>query len=150
MSYSKEESEVTIEVQVQPKSSRDEIFGLQNGRFKVKVTAPPEDGKANERLIELIARALGVSKSYVKIVRGETSRIKILKVKGLKVNYIAGEGLEKSRLSILMIHGAGQSSLTWEYQVDELKKQSKFNLIILDLPGHGKSEGSGLSSIREY
>ncbi|KRT66836.1 MAG: Alpha/beta hydrolase fold protein [Candidatus Dadabacteria bacterium CSP1-2] len=71
-------------------------------------------------------------------------------VKGLKINYIAGEGLEKSRLSILMIHGAGQSSLTWEYQVDELKKQSKFNLIILDLPGHGKSEGSGLSSIREY
>jgi len=71
-------------------------------------------------------------------------------VKGLKINYIAGEGLEKSRPSILMIHGAGQSSLTWEYQVDELKKQSKFNLIILDLPGHGKSEGSGLSSIREY
>src|SRR3989337_4148224 len=83
MSYSKEESEVTIEVQVQPKSSRDEIFGLQNGRFKVKVTAPPEDGKANERLIELIARALGVSKPYVKIVRGETSRIKILKIKGV-------------------------------------------------------------------
>lgn len=71
-------------------------------------------------------------------------------VKGLKINYIAGEGLEKLRPSILMIHGAGQSSLTWEYQVDELKKQSKFNLIILDLPGHGKSEGSGLSSIREY
>lgn len=83
MSYSKEESEVTIEVQVQPKSSCDEIFRLQNGRFKVKVTAPPEDGKANERLIELIARALGVSKSYVKIVRGETSRIKILKIKGV-------------------------------------------------------------------
>ena len=83
MSYSKEESEVTIEVQVQTKSSRDEIFGLQNGRFKVKVAAPPVDGKANERLIELIARALGVSKSSVKIVKGETSRIKILKIKGV-------------------------------------------------------------------
>ncbi len=83
MAYSKEESEVTIEVQVQPKSSRDEIFGLQNGRFKVKVAAPPEDGKANERLIELIARALGVSKSCVKIVRGGTSRIKILKIEGV-------------------------------------------------------------------
>ena len=83
MSYSKEESEVTIEVRVQPKSSCDEIFGLQNGRFKVKVAAPPEDGKANERLIEIIARALGVSKSYVNIVRGKTSRIKILKIKGV-------------------------------------------------------------------
>ncbi|HLE24489.1 MAG TPA: DUF167 domain-containing protein [Thermodesulfobacteriota bacterium] len=83
MHSSKEESEVTIEVQVQPKSSRDEIVGLQNGRFKVKVAAPPEDGKANERLREIIARALGVSKSGVKIVRGETSRIKILKIKGV-------------------------------------------------------------------
>ena len=64
-------------------SSRDEIFGLQYGRFKVKVAAPPEDGKANERLIEIIARALGVSKSSVKIVKGETSRIKILKIKGV-------------------------------------------------------------------
>src|SRR3990172_10489042 len=70
-------------------------------------------------------------------------------VKGLKINYIAGEVLEKSRQSVLMIHGAGQSSLTWEYQVDELKEQSKFNLFILDLPGHGKSEGSGLGSIKE-
>ena len=71
-------------------------------------------------------------------------------VKGLKINYIAGEGLEKSRPSILMIHGAGQSGLTWEYQADELKKHSKFNLFILDLPGHGRSEGNGLSSIKEY
>ena len=83
MSYSNGESEVTIEVQVQTRSSRDEIFGLQNGRFKVKVTAPPEEGKANERLREIFARALGVSKSYVNIVRGKTSRIKILKIKGV-------------------------------------------------------------------
>ncbi len=85
MHSSKAESEVTIEVQVQPKSSRDEIVGLHNGRFKVKVTAPPEDGKANESLREIIARALGVSKSGVRIVRGETSRLKIVKILGVNL-----------------------------------------------------------------
>jgi uncharacterized protein (TIGR00251 family) len=84
MHSSKEVSEFNIEVLVQPKSSRDEIVRLHNGRIKVKVTAPPEDGKANERLIEIIAGALGVSKSAVKIVRGRASRLKILKILGAK------------------------------------------------------------------
>lgn len=71
-------------------------------------------------------------------------------VKGLKINYVTGDSFEKSRLNILMIHGAGQSSLTWEYQLDVLKNHSKFNLFAIDLPGHGKSEGSGFRSMREY
>jgi pimeloyl-ACP methyl ester carboxylesterase len=71
-------------------------------------------------------------------------------VRGFRINYITGESFEKSRPSILMIHGAGQNSLTWEYQVDVLKNHPKFNLIIPDLPGHGKSEGSGCKSIKEY
>ncbi len=79
----KEESEIIIEVHVQPNSSRDEIVELQNSRFKVKVTAPPEGGQANERLIEIISRALDVSKSGVKIVRGGKSRLKILKIMGV-------------------------------------------------------------------
>jgi uncharacterized protein (TIGR00251 family) len=79
----KEESGLNIEVWVQPKSSHDEIIGFQDGRIKVKVAAPPEGGKANERLREIIAKALGVSKSSVKIVRGETSRLKILEILGV-------------------------------------------------------------------
>ncbi len=79
----KEESGLNIEVWVQPKSSHDEIIGFQDGRIKVKVAAPPEGGKANERLREIIAKALGVSKSSIKIVRGETSRLKILKILGV-------------------------------------------------------------------
>jgi uncharacterized protein len=75
--------EVTIEVQVQPKSSRDEIGRFQDGRIKVKVTSAPEGGKANERLKEIIAKALGISKSSVKIIRGETSRLKILRILGV-------------------------------------------------------------------
>lgn len=73
-----------------------------------------------------------------------------ISVRGFKINYIAGESFEKSRPTILMIHGAGQSSLTWEYQVDVLKNRPGANLIIPDLPGHGKSEGSGCKTIEEY
>lgn len=79
----RKEPQVTIEVQVQPRSSRDEVLGLQNGRIKVRVTAPPEGGRANERLREVIARELGVPKSRVEIVRGETSRLKTVRISGL-------------------------------------------------------------------
>jgi hypothetical protein len=83
MPNSKEEPRLTIEVQVQPKASRDEIVGFQNGRVKVRVTAAPQSGKANESLREIIAEALGVSKSSVQIMRGETSRLKTLRVLGV-------------------------------------------------------------------
>jgi uncharacterized protein len=82
MPKSKEESGITIEIQVQPKASRDEIVGVQNGRVKVRIAAAPQDGKANERLREIIAEALGVSKSSVRIIRGETSRLKTIRVLG--------------------------------------------------------------------
>ncbi|MBI2487763.1 MAG: YggU family protein [Deltaproteobacteria bacterium] len=78
-----EESAITVEIQVQPRSSRDEICGFQNGRVKVKVTAPPEGGKANEKLREIIGKAFGVAKSKVEIVRGETSRLKTIKIHGV-------------------------------------------------------------------
>ena len=82
MANSKEESSITIEVQVQPKSSRDEITAYQSGRIKIRVTAPPEDGKANERVREIIAEEFGVSKSMVQIVKGQKSRLKIIKISG--------------------------------------------------------------------
>lgn len=73
-----------------------------------------------------------------------------ISVRGLRINYISGEDFKKSLPTVLMVHGAGQSSATWEYQVDILKDSPKLNLIILDLPGHGKSEGNGYKSITEY
>lgn len=83
MPNSKEELGAIIEVQVQPKASRDEIVGFQNGRVKVRITAAPQGGKANERLREIIAKALGVSKSSVQIIKGETSRLKTIRVFGV-------------------------------------------------------------------
>lgn len=77
------ETSVEIQVQIQPKSSRDEIVGLHGGRLKIKITAPPADGKANERLAAFIAKSLGVPKTGVQIVRGKTSRLKTLRVSGI-------------------------------------------------------------------
>ena len=65
-----------IRVVVQPRASRNEILGLRGEVLQVKVTAPPEGGKANEALVELLARALKVAKSRVRVIRGHTSRDK--------------------------------------------------------------------------
>jgi len=64
------ENSLNIQVQIQPRSSKDQIIGIHNGRLKIKISAPPVDGKANQNLIEFIAKALGVSKSKIEIVKG--------------------------------------------------------------------------------
>lgn len=74
---------LTLDVQVQPGASKDEIVGVHAGRLKIKTAAPPENGKANKRLIEIVADALGVSKSQVDITAGKTSRRKTLEVSGV-------------------------------------------------------------------
>lgn len=77
------ENSLNIQVQIQPGSSKDQIIGLHNGRLKIKISAPPVDGKANQNLIEFIAKALGVSKSKIDIVKGRTSKLKTLKISGI-------------------------------------------------------------------
>lgn len=72
----------TLTVHVLPRSSRNEIVGtLPDGTLKVKLTAPPVDGEANKTLIDLISEEYGVSKSRVGIVKGHTSRRKIVELK---------------------------------------------------------------------
>lgn len=77
------ETPLTITVQVQPRSSSDEIIGVHEGRLKIRISAPPVDGKANERLTEVIAKAFGVSKSSVEIVKGHHSRVKTINISGI-------------------------------------------------------------------
>jgi uncharacterized protein len=61
------------------------VVGLHNGALKVALTAPPVDGAANKALVEFLAKTLGVPKSGVTIVSGETSRNKTLRVAGISV-----------------------------------------------------------------
>lgn len=66
-----------------PRSAREEAGGLYQGALRVKVKAPPVDGKANLALLKLMAARLGVRRSDLEIVSGQTSRIKTLRVRGL-------------------------------------------------------------------
>ena len=71
---------VRFEVRVQPRASRNEIVGTQNGVLRVRLQAPPVDGAANEALIAFMADELGVSRREVRIVSGFGSRNKVLEV----------------------------------------------------------------------
>ena len=71
---------VRIAVKVQPRSSRNEITGVVAGALKVKLTAPPVDGAANEALIELLAAELEIPRRRVTIVGGDTARSKLIEI----------------------------------------------------------------------
>jgi len=77
---------ITFEVRVAPRASRNRVVGIQDGALKVALTAPPVDGAANEALKKLLAKALGVAKSDVEILRGDRARIKVLRVQGVSAN----------------------------------------------------------------
>lgn len=72
-----------LHCQIQPKASRDAIVGIHNERLKIQITAPPTDGKANEHLVRFIAKTLGIAKSRVVLVAGDTSRQKTLLLQGI-------------------------------------------------------------------
>jgi len=74
---------VTIECYVTPRAAKNKIKGERNGALAVALAAPPVDGKANEALIEFIARLFSVPKSSVSIIRGETGRNKLVFIKRL-------------------------------------------------------------------
>jgi uncharacterized protein (TIGR00251 family) len=72
-----------IEIHAQPQARKNEIIGLHNERLKIKIQSPPVDGKANEMLIEFLAETLKVSRSRLRLTKGETSRQKQVLVEGM-------------------------------------------------------------------
>ena len=73
---------VIVKVRVQAKASRDLIVGEHAGALKVSVAAPPDKGKANKAVVEVLAAALGIAKSSIGLVSGTTSREKTLAIRG--------------------------------------------------------------------
>ena len=71
-----------LHLKVVPKSSRDRVVGWVGDRLKVQVAAAPERGKANDAVVEVLAAALGVPRSRVRIVSGGTSPLKTVEVDG--------------------------------------------------------------------
>jgi hypothetical protein len=72
--------DLIVEIRVQPRASRDEIVGPHGEQLKVRITAPPVDGKANSHLVRYLAKAFGVAPSAVMLVGGETGRDKRLRI----------------------------------------------------------------------
>lgn len=74
---------VRVSVHVVPRASKSEVVGLHGGALKVRLQAPPVDGKANKALCEFIAGKLGVAVREVVLVSGATSRDKVVKASGV-------------------------------------------------------------------
>jgi len=74
---------LTFNIHVTPHASRAEITSIQDGALKVRVTAPPVEGAANEACIKLLAQELGLKKSQMAIAAGAKSRKKTVTVKNI-------------------------------------------------------------------
>jgi uncharacterized protein len=79
------DGEIWLSVKVQPRASRNEIDGPLGNELKIKVTAPPVDSAANEALLRFLAETLGCPKGSVRLVRGGTSRHKIIAIRDVQV-----------------------------------------------------------------
>jgi len=73
----------SLRLKVTPSASRDAVVGWQEDVLRVHVRAPAQRGKANDAVLHLLAAALGVDRRRLRIVRGETSRQKVVSVDGL-------------------------------------------------------------------
>jgi uncharacterized protein (TIGR00251 family) len=72
-----------LKVKVVPGSSRNQIAGWLGDALKIKVTAPPEKGKANEAVIELLAETFGIAADNIEVVSGHSSPSKLIAITGM-------------------------------------------------------------------
>jgi uncharacterized protein (TIGR00251 family) len=72
-----------ILIKAHPGARRSEVAGRRGDILQVRVTAPPEGGKANEAVRETLAEALGIARSRIAIVRGAASRQKVVQIEGM-------------------------------------------------------------------
>lgn len=83
--------DVLIWVKAVPGASRDEIAGIVGDRLKIRISAPPEGGKANKVICKLLASSLGVKVNQISIERGETSPAKIVRISGAVLGDVMSE-----------------------------------------------------------
>ncbi|WP_150428154.1 DUF167 domain-containing protein [Dechloromonas sp. CZR5] len=74
---------ITLTLHIQPGARKTEFAGLHGDALKIRLAAPPVDGKANEALLKFIADTLGMAKTAVSLKSGSTSRRKVLELKGV-------------------------------------------------------------------
>jgi len=76
-------NEAKITVRVYPGAARNEVVGFRGEVLRVRVAAPPVKGKANQELIAFLSKVLGVSKSSIGIIKGHTTRNKLIAIDGM-------------------------------------------------------------------
>jgi len=81
-------TETNIRVKLIPRSSKNQIVGREGELIKIKVCAPPLGGQANQALIELLSKKLEKPKSHIRIIAGETSRLKTVRIKNCSLKEI--------------------------------------------------------------
>jgi uncharacterized protein len=72
-----------LEITVSPGAARSELVGRHAAGWRARVAAPPERGRANRALVDLLAEALGVPRDRVTVIIGRTARRKVVEVEGL-------------------------------------------------------------------
>lgn len=77
-----------LSIRVQPRSSQNKICGVNNGALKIKITAPPVEGEANQAVIKLLAQCLGVPRTNISIAKGETSKNKLVDIIGIDARWL--------------------------------------------------------------
>ena len=73
--------DLILQVQIQARARRDEIYSVVGERLKIRITAPPVDGRANAHLITFLAKQFGVAKSAVTLLQGERGKTKVICVR---------------------------------------------------------------------
>ena len=81
--FKKSKRGITFNVKVEPRSSRRGISGFLGDALKVRVNAPPVGGADNEELVEIFSEEFNIKKSAIKIIRGQSSRNKVIEIEGV-------------------------------------------------------------------
>lgn len=79
---------VTIRIKVQPRAPRTEIVGEHDGAIKLRVAAPPIDGRANEECRRFLAKLFEVSATSVEIISGDSSRDKVIRISNISARRV--------------------------------------------------------------
>jgi len=72
--------DLLLSLRIQPRASKDELVGPHGDHYKIRITAPPVEGKANAHLIKFLAKAFGVSRSQVTLESGASARNKGVRI----------------------------------------------------------------------
>jgi len=82
INYLEKDGILSFQVRVVPRASRSEIVGEHDGALRVRIAAPPVEGAANEELVRVLSRALGLSRSAIEISAGHSSKLKTVRLLG--------------------------------------------------------------------